>query len=84
MTEKIGNSILGYGTSSTGLSAKKRKELEIKVKEELTKKKQKDEEEKLPKLTVPGDFTPEPIPGEANWDEMVGKKKQRGSCRRTL
>jgi hypothetical protein len=70
--EKIGTSVLGYNPSSVSMSPKKRRELETKVKEELAKKKQKDEEEeKLPKLTIPGDSPPEPIPGNADWDKMV-------------
>jgi hypothetical protein len=75
-TEKIGNSILGYDSPS-GMSSRKRKELELKVKEEVTKKKRKDEEEeKLPKLAIPGDAPPEPIPGVANWAEMIGEKSK--------
>jgi len=65
--ETIGNSVLGTGTSSTGMSEKKRKDLERKVKEELAKKKEKDEEEqKLPKLSVL-----EPTPGETDTDKMT-------------
>ena len=71
--ETIGNSVLGAGTSSTGMPARKRKDLERRVKEELAKEKQRDEEkeEKLPKLNIPDDSPKEPIPGDANWDKMV-------------
>ena len=75
--EKIGSSVLGGGGSSfSNMSPRKRKEIELKVKAELAKQKQEREEQKLPKLTIPGDFTPEPIPGVADWNAMVSEKEK--------
>jgi hypothetical protein len=71
--EKIGSSVLGYGSSLPTMSPKKRKELELKVKAELAKQKQKENavknEEKLPDLPIPNDQH-DPKLGEHGWDQI--------------
>ena len=73
--ESIGQDVLGGGGWVTSrMSEKKRKELEKKLKEELAKKKA--EEEKLPKLPIPGEKPPEM--SEEEWQELQMRARLTG------
>jgi hypothetical protein len=78
MTEKIGGDILGY-QSTPRMTARKKKELDAKLKEEKTKKEEKGEKEdkqKLPDLPIPNDqHTPKP--GENGWDKIAEETKEQ-------
>ncbi len=76
MTEKIGSNILNY-QSTPRMSAKKKRELEAKLKEEKTKKepKQEDDKQKLPQLSIPDDQHT-PVAGEHGWDKVAEEVKE--------
>lgn len=64
--ESIGEDVLGYGVPTSRMSEKKRKELEKKLKEELTSKK---EEERKKREEIPS----EGVPGEKPHEKKIGK-----------
>jgi hypothetical protein len=74
MSDKIGTDILNYGCSNPKQALKKKKELEKIKKERVEKETPEDKEkvdEKLPKLSTPGEIPPEPAAGTADYEKMV-------------